>query len=187
MMARFRKRPVEVEAVQWTGDNEAELVAFAGTNFHAVDPEDRCDDPDQTAAVMDKLHNTWVRVYTGQWIVKGTAGEFYPITPEVLADTYDPLHAPEIASHPAYAEWCAMGERVRVELGATNPNHASWIPHPFANVGLPMCAVCEQPEQSEIHWHDCAESGCGTPASADDGSPASISLRGVPMGEQEQG
>lgn len=92
-MPRFRKRPVEVEAVQWTGDNEAELVAFAGDLFRAVDPEDRGDDPDQTAAVMDTLHNTWVRVYDGQWIVKGVKGEFYPCAGDVFAETYEP--APE--------------------------------------------------------------------------------------------
>jgi hypothetical protein len=88
---RFRKKPVEVQAVQWTGDNEAELVAFAGVDFQAVCPEDRGDDPDQTAAVMDTLHNTWVRVYTGQWIIKGVKGEFYPIAEDVLAETYEPV------------------------------------------------------------------------------------------------
>lgn len=94
-MPRFRKKPVEVEAVQWTGDNEAELVTFAGDRFHVVDPEDRGDDPDQTAAVFDTLHNTWVRVYDGQWIVKGVKGEFYPIAPEVLAETYVSVDALE--------------------------------------------------------------------------------------------
>lgn len=163
-MHRFRKRPVEVEAVQWTGDNEAELVAFAGSLFHAVDPEDRSDDPDQTAAIMDTLHNTWMRVYDGQWIVKGVKGEFYVIAPDVLAETYEPVHAPEITAHPAYAQWYATGKRIRVALGATNANHASWIPHPFAGEGLPVCAACEQPERSEIHWHDCAESGCAISA-----------------------
>lgn len=94
MISTWRKKPVTVQAVQWTGDNEAELTAFAGDLFHAVDPDDRGDDPDQTAAIMDTLHNTWVRVYTGQWIIKGTKGEFYPITPEVLAETYERVHDP---------------------------------------------------------------------------------------------
>lgn len=88
-MRRFRKKPVEVTAVQWTGDNEDEIVAFAGDLFHAVDPEDRGDDPDQTAAVMDALHNTWVRVYDGQWIVRGVKGEFYPVAADVFAETYE--------------------------------------------------------------------------------------------------
>lgn len=89
MITRFRKRPVEVEAVQWTGDNEAELAAFAGPHFEAVGPEDRADDPDMTGAVFDMLHSTWVKVHTGQWVVKGVRGEFYPIDETVLAETYD--------------------------------------------------------------------------------------------------
>lgn len=163
-MPRFRKKPVEVTAVQWTGGNEAELRAFAGDLFEAVEPEDRGDDPAQTATVMDTLHNTWVRVYDGQWIIKGVKGEFYPIDGAVLAETYEPVHGPEITGHPAYAQWYATGERIRAELGATNANHASWIPHPFAGEGLTVCAACELPEGSQIHWHDCAASGCGTSA-----------------------
>lgn len=89
MPTKFRKRPVEVEAVRWTGDNEAELSAFAGSCFEAVDPEDRDDDPDMTGSIYDKLHSTWVKVYTGQWVIKGIRGEFYPIDEMVLAETYD--------------------------------------------------------------------------------------------------
>jgi len=29
-MPKFRKKPVEVEAIQWTGDNTQDAVAFAG-------------------------------------------------------------------------------------------------------------------------------------------------------------
>lgn len=90
MITRFRKRPVEVEAIQWTGDNEAELDAFTCGQFQALDPEDRSDDPDMTGSVFDKLHSTWVGVYTGQWVIKGVKGEFYPIAPDVLAETYEP-------------------------------------------------------------------------------------------------
>jgi hypothetical protein len=86
----FRKRPVVVEAVRWTGDNEAQVREFADGLFKAVGPEGRNDDPDITAEVLDKLHSTWVGVKTGQWIVRGVKGELYPIDQEVLDETYDP-------------------------------------------------------------------------------------------------
>lgn len=90
MIRSFRKRPVVVQAVQWTGDNEAEVAAFTGRHlFHSVPPEDRTDDPEITAEVMDVLHSTWVGVKTGQWIIRGVRGEFYPCDDGVLADTYD--------------------------------------------------------------------------------------------------
>jgi hypothetical protein len=96
-----RKKPVPVDTIQWLGDNEADVQAFTGGSgyFYALDPEDRenSDDPEATATVFDRLHSTWVLVYTGQHIVRGVKGEFYPIAEDVLAETYEtadtPLHA----------------------------------------------------------------------------------------------
>jgi len=91
---QFQKRPVVIEAIQWTGDNEAEIVAWAGgALFNALDADDRaeCDDPDATAQVFDRLHSTWVLVFTGQWVIRGVKGELYPIAADVLAETYDEL------------------------------------------------------------------------------------------------
>lgn len=85
----YRKRPVIVEAAQWTGDNEQELRDWTGGKFHAVDALDRVEDPDITAEVYDALHSTWVGVKTGQSVLRGIKGEFYPIDETVLAETYD--------------------------------------------------------------------------------------------------
>jgi len=90
-ITRYRQRPVEVDTIQWTGDNEAELVAFTGNRFEALDLEDRADDPEMTAQVLDVLHSTWVDVKTGQHIVRGVKGEYYPIAEHVLAETYEPV------------------------------------------------------------------------------------------------
>lgn len=46
---KFRKMPVEIEAVQWDGDNAAELTEWTGGAFSEIDPEDRGDNPDATA------------------------------------------------------------------------------------------------------------------------------------------
>lgn len=91
-VVRRRKRPVDVDTIQWTGDNEAAVQAFAGSgNFHTVDEDDRIEDPDITAEVWDTLHCTWVGTKTGQHVVRGVKGEYYPIDEDVLlAETYDP-------------------------------------------------------------------------------------------------
>ena len=44
-----------------------------------------------TAVVYDTLHGTWVNVSTGDWIIRGVEGEFYPCRPDVFAETYEPL------------------------------------------------------------------------------------------------
>lgn len=90
-MARYRKRPIVVDAIQWTGDNLWEVQEFAGggTYFWNLDPVDAGDDPEMTAEVYDKLHSTWVGVYTGQWIIRGIQGELYPCADDVFAETYE--------------------------------------------------------------------------------------------------
>ena len=88
---RHRKRPVVIEAMQWDGNNSEELTAFAGPDFAVIDEDDRpnTDDPDATAQVYDKLHSTWVLVFTGDWIIRGVAGEFYPCRDDVFRQTYE--------------------------------------------------------------------------------------------------
>lgn len=93
-----RKKPIPVDTIQWLGDNEADVQAFTGgaAYFYALDPEDRenSDDPEATATVYDRLHSTWVLVYTGQHIVRGVKGEYYPIAEDVLAETYEDADTP---------------------------------------------------------------------------------------------
>jgi hypothetical protein len=91
-MGAYRKKPVVIEAIQWTGANLDEIQALTGrAAFDVLDEHDRvnCDDPAATATVFDKLHSTWVLVYDGQWIIQGVKGEFYPCAADVFAETYE--------------------------------------------------------------------------------------------------
>lgn len=90
---KFRKKPVEIEAMQFDGGNWIAVEAFASGRFHEVLPEDRLDDPDITAEVWDALHSTWVGVKDGQWIIRGVQGEFYPCDPDVFEATYEAVSA----------------------------------------------------------------------------------------------
>lgn len=90
---RFRKRPVEIEAIQWTGANLADVRAFCGgSKFGPCDADEpQRHDTTITAHVYDVLHESWVGVKTGQWVIRGVAGELYPIDEGVLAGTYEPV------------------------------------------------------------------------------------------------
>ncbi|MFJ3037750.1 hypothetical protein [Streptomyces tendae] len=93
---RYRKKPIEVDTVQWTGDNEAEVQKFAGgARYFLADVKANpaSDEPQATAVVYDRLHATWINVYTGQHIVRGVKGELYPIAEDVLAETYERVDA----------------------------------------------------------------------------------------------
>lgn len=98
---RFRKKPVEVEAVQWTGDNLAELQEFVGLlDLHCQGFRSNWKDRKEglPAHVYNKMEHCWVNVPVGHWIIKGVRGEFYPCDPGVMAETYDEVSAEQGAS-----------------------------------------------------------------------------------------
>lgn len=88
-MARYRSIPVEVDAVQWNGNNEDEVASLARHDFNALDEEDRynCDDPDATAQLFER-RGVWRLVYTGDWIVL-EGGSLYVCRPEAFAAQFE--------------------------------------------------------------------------------------------------
>lgn len=102
-MPKARKKPIEIEYVEFTGDNWIELWAFCGTrldsagsgmqipNFGPAEDwivgHEREDDI--VGAVYDYLHKTWIGVKVGDYIIKGTKGEFYPHDGELFWKNYE--------------------------------------------------------------------------------------------------
>lgn len=86
---KYRKKPVDVEAVQWTKDDApSKIINF--TN-HLV----QVDDVNGKFKVYDRLHDEWIPFYWNDWIIKGIKGEFYPCRPDVFAASYDEVDADE--------------------------------------------------------------------------------------------
>jgi hypothetical protein len=89
---RFRKRPVEVDAFQWTNQDRNDWPEWAAE-------DDRLED---TCAVLIGAAVVGLKVWTaegairashGDWIIKGIAGELYPCKPDIFAQTYDAVPA----------------------------------------------------------------------------------------------
>lgn len=78
-MAKYRKKPVEIEAVEWTGDNIDEIDGFSGQKWNV-------DHPFITIPTPEGNMNARV----GDYIIKGVNGEFYPCKPDIFAKTYEP-------------------------------------------------------------------------------------------------
>jgi hypothetical protein len=89
-----RKRPVEVRTLEWTGDNLDELLMFCGPFPDGSAPlftgPDPADGIYASARVWNSEERDWINVPVGHHLVAGPLGEFYPISPEALARTYDP-------------------------------------------------------------------------------------------------
>ena len=106
---KFTSNPITIDAIQFTGDNNAEVIEFVRNNggnnavvgdffrdqggFSKREWELKMEyngfPSDVIAVVYDYLHNTWVGVKIGQWIIKGTKGEFYPCDHDVFVEKYN--------------------------------------------------------------------------------------------------
>lgn len=78
-MSRYRKKPVVIEAEQWSGSNWHQMLAFAGGGNVSTDGEH---------LMVHTLEGTMVAP-PGWWIIKGVKGEFYPCDPEIFEATYE--------------------------------------------------------------------------------------------------
>ena len=84
-MAKYRKKPVVVEAVQWTGKNPHEIVIFAGDIVRRF-----CVDFVACSAWLEVgTQDGVVRADCGDYIIKGVNGEFYPCKPDIFEKTYE--------------------------------------------------------------------------------------------------
>lgn len=85
MSKRYRKKPIVIEALQFTGANLAECLTWAvGVSAEAA----------EGCAIMNlplfipTLEGN-MRTNPGDWIIKGVKGEFYPCKPDIFEATYD--------------------------------------------------------------------------------------------------
>lgn len=80
---KYRKKPLEVEAIKYIGDNINEVAEFVGDQFagqYAAESdyyEIETLEGDMTASI-------------GDYIIRGVQGEFYPCKPDIFYATYDP-------------------------------------------------------------------------------------------------
>lgn len=80
---QFRKKPVVIEAVRWTGDNYEEVKAFLGRDFEC---QHTCHQSISVRTLEGSLHGN-----LGDWFIRGVKGEHYPCKPDIFAATYEPV------------------------------------------------------------------------------------------------
>lgn len=84
-MARYRKKPVEIEARRLAKGKFTELCAWCkgqlvmdGRKYYGVS--------------ISTLEGTML-AEEGDWIIQGIAGEFYPCKPDIFEKTYELVEA----------------------------------------------------------------------------------------------
>lgn len=91
---RFRKKPVEIEAVQLRWTNWSEIC-----EFDIISPEnparsvetfsDTCGEVGPYIELDIPTLEGKMTARHGDWIIKGVKGEFYPCKPDIFAATYE--------------------------------------------------------------------------------------------------
>ena len=93
MVLKARKKPVEIECVQWTGANVNEIMSFCGSAAHDIYQINLANMPlanmpVEYSLIIKTLEGN-MRAYPGDYIIKGVHGEFYPCKPDVFEETYE--------------------------------------------------------------------------------------------------
>ena len=89
-MNKYRKKPVVIEAVQWTGENTFEVKQFCKDSYET--PSASTTTPNELVIITleDGETNKAKHVASvGDYIIKGVEGEFYPCKPDIFNKTYD--------------------------------------------------------------------------------------------------
>lgn len=89
---RYRKRPVEIEALQWTGDNAKELQDWTEGAFYPISYENRPANPNANAGLFIAANCMHLHIETGEWVLKDQKG-FYPCKPDIFAKTYEDVES----------------------------------------------------------------------------------------------
>jgi len=90
---RYTKKPVTIEAIQWTGDNLREIIDFTRLNQSAQkwSWDEYCEVVKIRGLKIFTLEGP-LMASIGDFIIKGVKGEFYPCKPDIFAATYEEQH-----------------------------------------------------------------------------------------------
>ena len=80
-MAKYKTKPCEIEAIQWTGKNIIEILDWGQGKILWNDVDD---------LFIDTLEGR-MKADINDYIIKGLRGEFYPCKPDVFEKKYEKI------------------------------------------------------------------------------------------------
>ena len=98
MIKKYRKKPVVIRALQWTGDNYTEILNFCDKaefqhkvrkHKHVFTGESEIlEEIELTIETLEGTHEASI----GDYIIEGVNGEFYPCKPDIFEKTYEEVN-----------------------------------------------------------------------------------------------
>lgn len=104
-MAKFRKKPVIIEAIQLNWQNWNKICEFVpkayfgkGVFVHPTDNSIYSENFDIEEKKEKLRIGLFIKIMEGEllavendWIIRGVNGEFYPCKPDIFEKTYEPI------------------------------------------------------------------------------------------------
>lgn len=88
-MQKFRNKPVEIEAIQYTGKNDFEISKWSNNLVYPSPVLEPSEGNLSGSYLQVKTLEGVITATPGDWIIKGIKGEFYPCKPDIFEQTYD--------------------------------------------------------------------------------------------------
>ena len=83
---KYRKKPVVIEAIQFTRNNFKEIKQFTKNKAYCFVTEKRPDG--KCTCIIPTLEGDHIAI-EGDYIIKGVKGEFYPCKPDIFEQSYE--------------------------------------------------------------------------------------------------
>lgn len=152
---KYRKKPVVVEAVQWTGLNLEEIKEFVGRALTYIINDTAWKAGKGRPCVYIKIRTLEgeMEVSEKDFIIKGVNGEFYPCKPDIFQKTYAPEDERQTAYDPdkvveqlenyCFEKYCAEGDseigRIVKGGGADQELECKWKLEEEGNLYVTEC------------------------------------------------
>ena len=87
MIQKYTKKPVEIEAIQWTEENLPIIKEWLGENLAQLSSQER-HNSSYHWVIRDYLEGD-MKITEGDYIIRGVKGEFYTCKPDLFYATYN--------------------------------------------------------------------------------------------------
>lgn len=95
----FVKKPVEIQAIRWTGSNTSEVIDWirSAASCGVIPVKSDGEQGHVPGYIAVETLEGTMRAAVGDWIIRGIKGEMYPCKPDIFYATYERV-VPDTAS-----------------------------------------------------------------------------------------
>jgi DNA-directed RNA polymerase subunit RPC12/RpoP len=176
---KYTKKPVVIDAVQWTGKNHREIFDFLTEN--AFDKESMKVTGDNFYIDHSKVEGGLIiktlegehLATIGDYIIRGVQGEYYPCKEDIFLQTYEKVEDTNIQKNNSIWEHIYQGQGITAINGHATTTSTAFYPNnnPQPNgIKCPKCGeelmdtypnmiLTSDPPQKNVHCPKCDHKG----------------------------